>query len=197
MRTGRDIHHRVGAVDTLELVVFPTGPLCTFVLAVADLHGRPLQRLRRGRCVEEKLDHFPVAFVEVVPVVEGVEQPVLERQLLGTGGIDGDVRVDGGLRRGGDRAGPPLVAAAGAERVAGKIEVVSVEPLPDLRRRRPDRDQVRAIPGAAQGDSVCAEENVDVERPVRLAWAAFLRLGDKPHDRRVPLGERPLISKTG
>ena len=73
------MHDGVRAVDALELLVVPGRLLGALVLAVADLDGRPLQRLRRARGVEDQLDHLPVALVQVVPVVEDVEQPVLER----------------------------------------------------------------------------------------------------------------------
>ena len=188
VRTGRDMHDRMGAVDELELAVIPARPLRTLVLAVADLDRTLVEGGRGSRCVEEELDHLPVAFVEVVPVVEGVEQPVLQRQLPRTPRLGDDVRVDGRLRPGGDRACPLLVRAAGSERVPREVEVVSVEPFPDLSCRRRDRDQVGAVPRAAQRDRVGAEEDVDVEREIRLAWTALLRLGDDPDDRRESLG---------
>ena len=135
VRAGGRMHDGMRAVDALELVVVPRRPLGALVLAVADLDGRPVQRLRRARGVEDQLDHLPVALVQVVPVVEDVEQPVLERELAGVSGIGRDVRVDG--RRVSHRQ-PPLpveVVAARVERVPREVEVVLVEAPREIRRR--------------------------------------------------------------
>ena len=147
---GGDVHDGVRAVDELQLAFAPARALRTFVLAVADLDGPSVTCLCRGGCVEVELDHLPVAFVWVVPVVEDVEEPVLQRELPGPCCLGSDVRVDRGLRPGGDRALPLLVRAAWVERVPREVEVVAVELLSKLRRRRPDRNQVGAIPRAAQ-----------------------------------------------
>ena len=61
-----------------------------------------------------------------VEVVEGVEEPVLERELARIPGLRRDMRVDGGLRVGRDPAGRELEVAAGIERVTGKVQVVLV-----------------------------------------------------------------------
>src|SRR5436190_4372237 len=71
------------AAYPFELRRAPDGPLSTFVLAVADTRRSRRQRIVRVPRVEDELDHLPVAFVQVVPVVVGVEQPVLKRELLG------------------------------------------------------------------------------------------------------------------
>ena len=46
MRAVGRVHDGMGAVDQLELVVAPAGPLGALVLAVADLDRRPPERLR-------------------------------------------------------------------------------------------------------------------------------------------------------
>ena len=52
-------------------------------------------------------------------------------------------------------------------------------------------------PGTAKRHGRLVEEDVDVERPVRLAVAARLRLRDEPDDRCVALGERRLVGEVG
>ena len=54
----------------------------------------------------------------------------------------------------------------------------------EIRCRRGDLHEVGRVPGAPKGDRVLAEEEVDVDRLVRLAGAAFLFLLDEAHDRR-------------
>ncbi len=197
MRAGGDVHDRVGAVDHLELVLPPAGPLGTLVLAVSNLDGLLVQGLLRGRGIEVELDHLPVAFMGVVPVVEDVEEPVLQCELSRPPLFSGHVRVDGGLRAGGDHALPLLVRAAGVEGVAGEVEVIVVEPLANLSCGWADRDQIRAVPRTAQRDRVGPEEDIDVDRTVRLAGPALLRLGDEPDDGRVPVGELSLGLEPG
>src|SRR4029079_1971004 len=79
MRAAAGEDDRVGA-PLLELVVVPRGALGPLVLRVAHLGGAALERLRRRRGVEHQLDHLPVRLVLVVPVVEGVVEPVLACQ---------------------------------------------------------------------------------------------------------------------
>ena len=130
VRAGGRVDDRMRAVDDLELVaIVPVGPLGALVLAVADLRRLDVERLGGVLGVEDELDHLPVALVQVVPVVEGVEDPVLERELAGEAGVGGDVRVHRRLLVLGDAACPELVVAAGVERVAGEVEVVLVEPV--------------------------------------------------------------------
>jgi hypothetical protein len=84
----------MGAAEELELVRAPVRLLGSLVLAVADLRRRARERVVRAAGREVELDHFPVALVEVVPVVVCVEEPVLEGELARVAGIGGDVRVD-------------------------------------------------------------------------------------------------------
>ena len=91
---------------------------------------------------------------------------------------------------------PALVVAPRIERVPGEVEVVLPEAV-DVVRRRADPDEVAAVPGPAQGHGRLVEEEVDVERLVRLAVAALLGLLDEPDDRRVLLGERLLVGEVG
>ena len=197
VRARGDVDYRVGPVDQLELVLPPARPFGALVLAVSNLDRLLVQCLRRSRRVEVELDHLPVAFVRVVPVVEDVEEPVLQCELSRPPLFGRHVRVDGGLRARGDRALPLLVRAAGVERVAGKVEVIAVEALAHLSGGGADRDQIGAVPGTAQRDRVGPEEDVDVDRTVGLAGAALLRLGDQADDGRVPLREVALGSEPG
>ena len=147
-----------------------------------------LQRLGRVGGVEDELRHLPVALVRVVEVVEGIEEPVLERELAGVAGVGGHVRVHRRLRCLRQATRPELVVAAGIERVAREVEVVLVAVARDL-SPRPDLDEVGAIPGAAKRDRRLVEQHVDVGRDVRLARAALLRLVDEADDRRVTCRE--------
>ena len=191
------MHDGVRPVDELELVLAPLGLLGALVLAVAD-PGR-LHVERRGRVlrVEEELDHLPVAFVEVVPVVVGVEEPVLERQLARVARVADDVRVDGRRLALAQAPRPELVGAARVERVPGEVEVVLVEPAGEVVCCRPDLDEVAAAPGPAQRDGGLVEEEIDVQRFVRLARPAFLGLLDEADHRCVALRELDLVLEVG
>jgi hypothetical protein len=189
MRAGRRVDDRVRAVDDLELVLPPLRPLGALVLAVADLDRLRLERLLGASGVEDELDHLPVALVQVVPVVEGVVEPVLEREPVGVGGLLRDVGVDGRLGVRGDPARPQLVVAAGVESIPGEVEVVLVETATEVVGGRPDLDEVVAAPGAAERDGLLVEDRFDVDRPVRLAGPALLGLLDEADDRRVALGQ--------
>ena len=83
VRAGGRIDDGVGAADDLELVVVPRRLLGALVRAIADLDRALVERIRRVVGVEDELDHLPVALVRVVEVVEGVEEPVLQRELPG------------------------------------------------------------------------------------------------------------------
>ena len=72
-----------------------------------------------------------------------------------------------------------------------------LEAVDEVVRARPDLDEVGDVPGAAQRDGLLAEEEVDVGRDERLAVAADVLLLDEPDDRRVLLGERPLVGEIG
>ena len=129
-------------------------------------------------------------------MVEGVEEPVLERELAGARRIGGDVRVDGRLRPLRDQARPPLVAAARVERVPGEVEVVLV-PADEILRGRTDLDEIEPVPGAAQRDRRLAEQRAYVDRLVRFAGAALVVLRDQPDDGCVALGQRLFVSERG
>ena len=126
VRAGGGIDDGMRPVDDLELLVAPGGALGALVRAVADLGRLLRQRLGRIGGVEDELGHLPVALVGVVEVVEGVEEPVLERELAGVAGVGGDVGVDRRLRALRQATRPELVVAAGVERVAREVEVVLV-----------------------------------------------------------------------
>ena len=195
VRPGGRVDDRVRAVDDLELVIAPARTLGALVRAVPDLGRLVLRERRRGiGRVEDELDHLPVALVGVVEVVEGVEEPVLQRELARLGGVGGDVRVDRGLVAGRQPPRPSLVVAAGVERVAREVEVVLVEPG-DVLRRRPDLHEVGRVPRAAQCDGRLAEDAVDVHRLVRLPGPALLGLLHEADDGGVAVGERPLVAR--
>jgi hypothetical protein len=187
------MHHRMRAVDALELVVVPVGTLRPLVLAVADLDRRAMQRLRRAHRVEDELDHLPVAFVEVVPVVEDVEEPVLKGELARMSRVRRDVRVDGRGPTGDEPSFPSEVVTARVERVPRKVEVVLEKAFREILGRRADLDQVVA-PRPAQGDCRLAEEQADVDRGVRLPGRA-VGVFDEPYDRGVALCQRLLIGQ--
>ena len=192
VRARRRIDDRVRFVDDLQLLVTPGGALGALVRAVPDLDRSLRQRLTCVGGVEDELGHLPVALVRVVEVVEGVEEPVLERQLAGIAGVGRDVGIDGRRGPGGQATSPPLVVATGIERVAGEVEVILV-PVDEVARRRPDLDEIGSTPRAAQRDRGLVEEHVDVGRNVRLAGAALLGLIDEADDRSVFRGKRSLV----
>ena len=136
--------------------------------------------------VEVELDHLPVALVLVVPVVEDVEEPVLERQLAGLAGLGHDAGVGRGRRLGRQARRPLLVGAAraGARRRGSR----------GGSRRAPARGRAAVgatftmlvrVPRAAQRDLVVPHQQVDVRGLVRLADVAGAGLLLQPHDRRV------------
>ena len=197
MGARRGIDDRVRAVDDLELRVAPFRPLGALVRAVADL-VRVVRGEGRGRVRprEVELDHLPVALVLVVEVVERIEDPVLEGDLVAVGGIARDVGVDGRLGPLRDAPRPELVGAARVERAPREVEVVLVE-TGDVVRRRADLHEVGGIPRAAQGDCPVTEEDVHVRRLERLAGPALLRLVDEADDGRVPIRKRLLVLEVG
>ncbi len=187
----------MGSVHALELLVVPVGAFGALVLAVPDLGRRMLQSLRRRGRVEDELDHLPVALVQVVPVVEDVEEPVLKRELAGVRGITRDMRVHARRLPRGQPALPVQVVAAGGQRVPREVEVVLVEALREILRGRADLDEVAAAPGAAQRHRRLAEEHVHVDRQIRLGRAAVAGLCNEAHHRRVALCERRLLPDVG
>ena len=86
------------SADEFELVISPVRLLGALVLAVADDRRLPAEGLLRIGRVEDELDHFPVAFVRVIPVVEDVVEPVLERELARPARLSRHVRVHGRRR---------------------------------------------------------------------------------------------------
>ncbi len=197
VRAGSGMHHRMSPADDLELVVAPVRPLRALVLAVPDLYRPPLERLGSARGIEDELDHLPVALVRVVPVVERVVEPVLERELPRPAPLRGHVRVDRRQRCLGQTARPALVVAPRVERIAREVEVVFEAVRRQVGRRRCDLHEVPAAPWPTERHSGLVEQDIDVERRVRLPVAALLRLLDEPDDRRVALGERRLVGEVG
>jgi hypothetical protein len=185
------VDDRMGAADALELRVVPGGTLPALVLAVADLGRRLPECLRRRRSVENELDHLPVTLVEVVPVVEDVEEPVLERKLVRVLGVGHDVGVRNGIPVGAEMLLPVEVHAGGVERVAREVEVVAVEPAAELRRLRRDPDEI-VPPGPTQRDGRLAEEMVHVDRDVVKPAAALAPLNE-PDDRCVSVRQLVLL----
>ena len=165
-----------------EPLVSPRGALGPFVGAVADFDRRLGERLARIARVEVELDHLPVALVEIVEVVEGVEEPVLKSELARPRGFGGDVRVHGRLRPLRDPARPALVVATWLKRAARKIEVVLVE-ADEIPGARSDLHEVDRIPGAAERDGRLVEEGVHVHRLVRFSRPTLVRA--------APPGGRP------
>ena len=91
---------------------------------------------------------------------------------------------------------PALVITARVERVAGEVQVILVQ-LREIGCSRPDLHEVRGIPWATQCNRSLLEEEVDVERDVRLTRSALLGLLDEPDYRCVPLGELRLVAEVG
>ena len=185
------VHDRM-PVALLELVVVPGRALGPLVLRVADQRRRPAERLLRSRGVEDELDHLPVALVLVVPLVERVVEPVLERELPL---LPDDVRVGRGRLARRDPVEPLLVAAAGVERVSGEVEpVVAVLPVQVGGRRRLLHD--RAV-RPEQHDIGLPEHRLHRHGPVRLTGARARLVLLEPDDRRVLLGEFLLSAVCG
>jgi hypothetical protein len=65
----------------------------------------------------------------------------------------------------------------------------------EIRCPRGDLHEVGCVPGAAKGDRVLSEEEIDVDRLVRLAGAAFLFLFNQAHDRREAVRKRLLVGQ--
>ncbi len=193
---GARIDDRTRAVDDLELLVVPRRALGTLVGAVADLDRIATERRGRVGSVEDELDHLPVALVRVVEVVEGVEEPVLERHPVRVTRLGDDMRVHRRLAACRQPLRPADVVATRIERVAGEVEVV-LEPVDEVVRRRRDLHEVGATPGPAERDRLLVEKEIDVGRDVRLAVAALVHLLDDSYDGCVALGERALVPEVG
>jgi hypothetical protein len=197
VRPHRRVDDRMGSADDLELVRPPVGALAPLVLAEAHL-PRPAGERLGGRADREvELDHLPVALVLVVPVVVDVEEPVLERELVGIPPLGDDPRVRPRLRSRDQVPLPVLVVAAGVKRVAREVEVVAEEPGREIPRSRADLHHGALAPRAVQGDLGVPEHEVGVDRLERLAVLARLRLGDEADDRRVAVGQLLLRALRG
>ena len=196
VRAGGGVDDGSRPVHDLELVVLPFRARGPLVRAVADLHRIATERLGGIVRVEDELDHLPVAFVRVVEVVEGVEEPVLERDLARALGFRHDVGVHDRLASRRESFRPVRVVAARVERVAREVEVV-LEAIDEILGRGRDLHEVGSVPRAAQRDRRLVEDEVDVRRDERLAVTALLGLLDDAHDRRVTLGERLLVGVVG
>ena len=194
VRAVRRIDDGVRTVDDLELVVAPTRALGTLVRAVADTNRQLRQCLAGIGGVEVELDHLPVALVEVVELVVDVEEPVLQRQLPGMARVGDHVRIDRGRASLGQAAVPELVVAPGVERVSRVVEVVLVA-VDEVRGLWCDLHEVGRVPRAAKRHGVLAEEDVDVDRLVRFAGAAFLVLFNQAHDRREAVRKRLFVGE--
>ena len=186
------MHDRVRAVDALELRVVPGSPLRALVLAVPDLDRRRLQCGRGRRGVEDELDHLPVAFMEVVPVVEDVEEPVLERELARVSGVGDDVRVCRGRPLGPEVLLPVQVVATRMEGVAGEVQVIAVQAVAEVLGLRRDLDEI-VPPWPSQRHRRLAEEQVDVDRDVAQTGAAALVPPNEAHDGCVARGEGAVL----
>ncbi len=189
VRAGGRVHDWMSAVDDLELRVVPLGDLEPFVLAVADLDGCLVERLRGIRSREDELDHLPVALVLVGEVVERVEEPVLHGDPVIPTSLGRDVGV--GRRRGAraDGAGPLLVVTARLEWVAGEVQVVAVETRAEILGRRAGLDHVVFCPRPAQCHAGVTQNELDVAGLIGLPGPALDVLVDQPNHRREPLGE--------
>ena len=98
VRAGGDVDDGMGAVDELRASRRPRSPARRPRAGCSRPRRLLRQRLAGGGRVEVELDHLPVALVGVVPVVEDVEEPVLERELVGMRALGRDVGVDRRLR---------------------------------------------------------------------------------------------------
>ncbi len=196
MRPGGRVDNGVSAIHDLELLVAPVRALGSFVRAVPGRDGLLCERLGGVAGVEDELDHLPVALVQVVEVVEDVEEPVLQSEPAGMRGVGGDVGVDGRHAAPRQPVRPALVVAPRAQRIAREVQVV-LEQVDEIAGGRPDLHEVDGVPRTAQGDGRLLEQQVDVDRLVRLAVAASLGLGDETHDRRMTLRERRLVGEIG
>ena len=195
MRAGPWIDDGMGVVGELEPVA-PVGMLGALVRAIADLDGLSGERRARIGRLEVELDHLPVALVQVVEIVVGVEEPVLERELPRMCGVGCDVCVRDGIAAFRESMRPAFVVAPRVERRAGEVQVV-LEAVGEIACCRADLYEVHEIPWPAQRNGGLVEEQIDVDRPVLLAVPAFLRLRNDTDDRCVAFGERGLVGQVG
>jgi hypothetical protein len=74
--------------------------------------------------------------------------------------------------------------------------MVFVEAFGEVLRSRTDLDQV-VTPRPSQRHRRLAEQQLDVDRQVRLSGAAGAGIRNEPHDRRIALRQRPLLRDVG
>ena len=73
-----------------------------------------------------------------------------------------------------------------------------LEPVPEIFTGWADLHEIGGAPGAAQGDGrLLVEQQLDVERVVRLARPALLLLLDEPDDRRIAFGRLAFVREVG
>ena len=171
----------------LELVVVPGRALTALVLRERDFVRMRLERGRRVGGVEHELDHLPVALVLVVPVVEDVEEPVLEGELVRPTAFGRNVRVH-------RRAYGPRSSAVRPSRRCSQARVDSRESRGSSPRPSPYRSAavgrlLRDVVRAAQHHIGVAEDGVHRDRPVGLPVAAFVGLLLEGENGRVPVGQ--------
>ena len=158
--------------------------------------GLLVEGLRRVGGVEDELDHLPIALVQVVEVVEDVEEPVLERELPGMGGLGRDVGVDGRLD--GATRQPVLPELV----VAARVERVSRDSRGGTRRGpRGHRRQGRSSPGpprsTARGARPSAPRARDRRRWADTALPARTPRAARRAERRVRTSRRARSRQRG
>ena len=73
-----------------------------------------------------------------------------------------------------------------------------LEPVPEILTSWADLHEIGGAPRAAQGDGrLLVEQQLDVERVVRLARPALLLLLDEPDDRRIAFGKLAFVREVG
>ena len=179
----------------LHLLVVPAGLLAPAMLEQPHLRRALLERLRRGRRVEDQLHPLPVGLVQVVELVEVVEEPVLDHEPPGRRPAT-DVGV--GERRGFSRR-PEVgevarVGAARLQRVPGEIEVVAPVQPGDVSGGRGLDLALAAAGGRHEDHARVAEHRVHGRRLVLLAIVVARRvvLLAEHRDRRVGAHELAL-----
>ncbi len=173
MGTGSRIDLEVRSIE-LELAVTPADELSALVLGEANLVRAEFERLRRVGRIEDELDHLPVGFVQIVPVVEEIPEPILEIELA-LSLVDGDVRIRRGLEPKPRNVvlEVALVEASGTVRIVGEIDIgsgASGGKIGGCKALGDDRIVGHAAPGVStQMDVRVAENPVDRGGEIALA----------------------------